>query len=107
MSTHEPAAEPDGPPPAAPGSAGTNRKAVLSVVFGVCGFALIYVTPFLGLLVAIPSITTGVHARREIVASRGAQTGDTIAVIGLTIGGGAIVTVVLSIVVAGTLGQVV
>lgn len=73
-----------------------SRKAVYSVVCGVVAFACIYVTPFLGLLGGIPSITSGVHARREIAASRGRLTGDSVAVIGLMIGGGAVVTVVLS-----------
>lgn len=74
----------------------TNRKAVYSVVCGVLAFAGIYVTPFLGLLIGLPSITSGIHARREIIASKGEQGGDSLAVIGLMVGGGAIVTVVLS-----------
>lgn len=74
----------------------TSRKAVLSIVYGVCAFAAIYLFPVGGLVLGIPSITTGVHARREIAASKGAQTGDSLAVIGLMIGGGAIVTVLLS-----------
>lgn len=73
-----------------------SRKAVYSVVCGVVAFACIYVTPFLGLVAAIPSITSGVHARREIAASRGHLSGDSVAVMGLMIGGGAAVTVVLS-----------
>jgi hypothetical protein len=72
-----------------------NRKAVYSVVCGVVAFAAIYVTPFLGLLLALPAVTSAVHARREIAASRGTQTGDTVAFTGLLVGGGAIVTVVL------------
>ena len=73
-----------------------NRKAVFSIVCGIVAFALIYVEPVGGLLVAVPSITSGLHARREIVAAHGLQSGDSAAVIGLMIGGGAIVTVVLS-----------
>jgi len=92
MSTHEPA-------PSGSGSGEspvTNRKAVYSVVCGVIAFACIYVSPFGGLLIGVPSVTSAIHARREIVASKGGQVGDSLAVIGLMIGGGAIVTVVLS-----------
>ena len=73
-----------------------SRKAVYSLVCGTLAFAAIYLDPVAGLLVALPSIASGVHARHEIAASRGRLTGDTIAVIGLMVGGGAIVTVVLS-----------
>lgn len=74
----------------------TNRKAVYSVLFGVCAFACIYVFPFGGFALGIPSLTTGIHARREIAASQGTQGGDSLATIGLMIGGGAIITVILS-----------
>jgi hypothetical protein len=74
----------------------TNRKAIYSVVCGVLAFACIYVSPFGGLVIGVPSVTSGVHARREIAASKGQQVGDSLAVIGLMIGGGAIVTVVLA-----------
>ncbi len=73
-----------------------NRKAVYSVLCGVLAFALIYLSPFVGLLVGLPAVTSAIHARREIVASKGQQTGDTVAFTGLLVGGGAIVTVVLS-----------
>lgn len=76
--------------------ASTNRKAAYSVLYGVCAFSCIYVFPFGGIALAIPSLTTGIHARREIAASKGAQGGDSLAVIGLMIGTGAIVTVLLS-----------
>ncbi len=79
-----------GTPPA------TNRKAVYSVIYGLCAFACIYMFPFGGIALGIPSLTTGIHARREIAASRGTQAGESVAVIGLMIGGGAIVTVLLS-----------
>lgn len=78
----------------------TNRKAVLSIVYGVCAFAVIYVFPIGGIVLGAPCVTTAVHARREIAASKGGQTGDSLAVIGLMIGGGAIVTVLLSWVIA-------
>jgi hypothetical protein len=74
----------------------TNRKAILCVVYGVCAFAVIYLVPVGGLALGVPCVTTGVHARREIAGSKGAQTGDSLAVIGLMIGSGAIVTVLLS-----------
>jgi len=73
-----------------------SRKAVYSLACGVLAFAAIYLDPVAGLLVAMPSIASGLHARSEIAASKGKQTGDTVAVIGLMVGGGAIVTVVLS-----------
>jgi len=92
MSTDEPDGSPSGPlrTPA------TSRKAIYSVVCGIIAFACIYVTPFLGLLAAIPSVTSAIHSRREIADSQGQLTGDSLASIGLMIGGGAIVTVVLS-----------
>ena len=80
--------------PAAPPA--VSRKAVYSLVCGVLAFAAIYLSPFAGVLVALPSLASGVHARREIAASQGRQTGDTVAVIALMVGSGAIVTVVLS-----------
>lgn len=73
-----------------------NPKAVFSIVYGVLAFAVIYVLPAGGLVLGVPAITSGVHARREIAASRGQQSGDSLAVYGLMIGGGAILTVVLS-----------
>lgn len=88
------ASEPSDPRPTTPPA--VNRLAVLSIVYGVIAFAVIYVFPVGGLVLGVPSITTGVHARRQIIASKGAQTGDSLAVIGLMIGGGAIVTVLLS-----------
>lgn len=88
--------EPEAADPAPVDGAVTNRKAIYSLVCGVAAFACIYLTPFLGLLVAIPAITSAIHARREITASKGQETGDSLAVIGLMIGGGAAVTVVLA-----------
>jgi hypothetical protein len=85
-----PSTGPAGTPPV------TNRKAVVSVVYGVCAFAVIYVVPIGGLVLGVPAITSGVHARREIAEARGAECGDMLAFCGLTIGAGAIVTVVLS-----------
>ncbi|MCD9197590.1 hypothetical protein [Aeromicrobium wangtongii] len=86
-----------GAPDAGPGAAGvvTNRKAVYSVVCGVLAFAGIYLSPAVGLVLGLPSVTSAVHARREIVEAKGQQTGDSLAVMGLMIGGGAVVTVAL------------
>lgn len=84
MSESDPAPSGSGPP--------THRHAVYSVVLGVLAFATLYVFPFGCLVLGVPSITTGVNARREIAASRGEVGGDSLAVIGLTIGGGALVT---------------
>ena len=72
-----------------------NRKAVYSVLCGIVAFALVYLSPFVGLLVGLPAVTSAIHARREIAASKGYETGDTVAFTGLMVGGGAIVTVVL------------
>lgn len=74
----------------------TNRKAVFSIVYGLCAFACIYVFPFGGIALGVPSLTTGIHARREIAASKGAQSGESLAKIGIMIGAGAILTVLLS-----------
>ncbi|MFI5426020.1 hypothetical protein [Aeromicrobium sp. UC242_57] len=70
----------------------THRFAVYSVVLGIGAFACLYVFPFGCLALGVPSITTGVHARREIAASRGRLIGDQLAVTGLIIGGGALFT---------------
>ena len=97
MSDHADEATPDEVSDApAPAERRLSRKALYSVGCGIVAFACIYVTPFVGLLIALPSITSGVHARREIAAAKGGLTGDSIAVIGLMIGGGAVVTVLLS-----------
>lgn len=86
-------------PSAAPdGSDGTvlNRKAVHSVVCGVLAFASLYVFMFGALVLSFPALTSGIHARREIAAAKGRETGDSVAVIGLMIGAGALVTYVVS-----------
>ena len=84
------------PEPAAGLPSVTNRKAIVCVVYGVLAFAVIYLFPLGGLVLGVPAITTGVHARREIAASKGRQSGDMLAFTGLVIGAGAIVTVLLS-----------
>lgn len=60
-----------------------NHKAVWSVVLG-----LLIVLPSvgLGLFAGLVSITSAVHARREIEKSKGMQRGDQLAQIGMSIG---------------------
>lgn len=75
----------------------TNRKAILSVVFGALAFpSVLFISWFLAFILAVPSITCGVHARREIRASKGAEGGDTTAAVGLTIGATSLALVLLS-----------
>lgn len=69
-----------------------HRFATYSVALGIGAFACLFFFPFGCLVLGVPSITTGVHARREIAASRGQLTGDSTAVTGLIIGGAALVT---------------
>lgn len=74
----------------------TNPKAVYSVVFGAVAFPCLFIYPFLAFAVAMPSVTCGVFARREIRDSKGAEGGDMTAVIGLTIGVTTIAFVILT-----------
>lgn len=67
----------------------TNRKAIISVVFGVAGFLCLYAFPFGAFALGLPAITTGIHARREIVESGGTERGDGLAAAGLIVGGAA------------------
>jgi hypothetical protein len=73
-----------------------NRKATYSIVFGIAAFACLYVFPFGALALGVPSITTGVHARREIAESHGHEAGDGLAVSGLLVGGMALATFLVS-----------
>ncbi|WP_456698152.1 hypothetical protein [Aeromicrobium sp. P5_D10] len=73
-----------------------HRFAAYSVALGVGAFACLFFFPFGCLVLGVPAITTGVHARREIAASRGELTGDEVAVIGLIIGGAALLTGLVS-----------
>lgn len=73
-----------------------HRFAAYSVAFGVGAFACLFFFPFGCLVFGVPSITTGVHARREIAASRGELTGDSTAVTGLIIGSAALITGIVS-----------
>ncbi|MBC7631004.1 DUF4190 domain-containing protein [Aeromicrobium sp.] len=74
----------------------TNRKATYSLLFGIAAFACVSVFTFGGFALGIPAITTGIHARREIALSRGAEGGDNIAGIGLIVGGAAIVVAIIT-----------
>lgn len=91
MTTNEPPpaqGEPD-PSSGLPGDGAglpTNRKAIYSVLYGAAAFPCAFLLPFLALVLSVPSITCGVHARREIQESRGTEGGDMTAVVGLTIG---------------------
>jgi len=75
-----------------------NRKAIYSVIFGFGAFLVLWVFPFGAFALGIPAVTTGVHARREIVLSRGAERGDTVAVAGLTAGAMTLALLVLDVV---------
>ncbi|MCW2769120.1 MAG: hypothetical protein JWR27_553 [Aeromicrobium sp.] len=87
--------QPAGDPAGSDGQ-GPNRKAIWSVVCGVVAFATLYVFPFGALILSFPAITSGIHARREIIDSKGEQHGDSIAVIGIMNGVGALVTFLVS-----------
>ena len=87
------------PPSGTPdGGAGlpTNNKATASVILGAAAFPCLFIHPFLAFVLAVPSVTSGLYARREISDSKGAEGGDMTAVIGLTIGVTTIVLVLVS-----------
>jgi len=81
---------PDPVPPLGPpeGGAGprTNTKAIYSVILGAVAFPWLFIYPFFAFALAVPSVTCGVFARREIRDAKGSQVGDMAAVVGLTIG---------------------
>jgi hypothetical protein len=56
------------------------------VVLGVFAFPWLFIYPFFAFAFAVPSVTCGVFARREIREAHGTQGGDMTAVVGLTIG---------------------
>jgi hypothetical protein len=85
-------------------SAPANRKAVYSVVFGALAFACSFLSGFGAFVLAVPALTTGVHARREIRASKGVQNGDLLAVAGLTMGATTIGLLLISWIVSPMLG---
>jgi hypothetical protein len=80
----------------------TSRKAIYSVIFGGAAFACAFLSPFFAFVLAVPALTCGVHARREISASKGAEGGDMAAVIGLTMGATTLGLVVISWLVAAS-----
>lgn len=82
------------PPPEVPGGAGRpdrNRKAIYSVVCGCGAFLMLLVYPFAAVVLGFVAITSGFQARGEISQSHGEQTGDSLVVYGLMIGGVALV----------------
>ena len=86
-----PSGAPDGgaaPPP--------NQKAIASVILGAAAFPFLFIYPFFAFALAVPSVTCGIYARREIKDAKGAQGGDMTAVVGLTIGATTIGLVILS-----------
>lgn len=74
-----------------------NHRAVLSVGLGVVAFLLLVVEPFGSLVLSLPAITTGTHARREILASGGAERGADLAGAGLAIGGATALLAVVAV----------
>lgn len=91
---------PDPVPPSGPpgGEAGprTNPKAIYSVVLGAVAFPWLFIYPFFAFALAVPSVTCGVFARREIREAKGTQDGDMAAVVGLTIGATTLVFVLFT-----------
>jgi hypothetical protein len=71
-----------------------NRKALYSVICGFAAFLVLWVFPFGALVLGLPAVTAGIHGRREISLSKGAQGGDNLAVAGITAG---VMTVALTI----------
>lgn len=75
-----------------------NRKAIFSLVCGFSAFLVLWVFPFGAFVLGVPSVTTGIHGRREIALSRGEEGGDIIAIAGLTAGGMTLFLLVLTVV---------
>jgi hypothetical protein len=87
------------PPPGPPEGGArlpTNPRATYSVIFGAAAFPFLFVYPFFAFMLAVPSVTCGVYARREIKEAKGAEGGDMTAVVGLTIGATTIALVLLT-----------
>ncbi len=72
-----------------------NQRAVLGFGLGVVAFVLLVVEPFLSMILSLPSLTIGVHARNAIRASDGAERGFELAGIGIALGSA---TLILSVV---------
>ncbi len=89
------------PPSGTPGGGAdrpVNRKAIYSVICGFAAFLVLWVFPFGAFALGVPAVTTGVHARREIKLSRGAERGDNVAIAGLTAGATTLALLVLTLV---------
>ncbi len=91
---------PDPAPSSGPpeGGAGlrTNPKAIYSVILGAVAFPWLFIYPFFAFALAVPSVTCGVFARREIREAKGTEGGDMTAVVGLTIGATTLAFVILT-----------
>ncbi len=72
-----------------------NRKAIYCALCGFGAFLMLWVFPFGAFALGVPAITTGIHGRREIALSQGQESGDTVAIVGLT---AAITTLVLLVI---------
>lgn len=72
-----------------------NQRSVLSFGLGAVAFVLLVVEPFLSMILSLPALTIGVHARSAIRASDGAERGFELAGIGIAIGSA---TLILSVV---------
>jgi hypothetical protein len=90
--------DPTAPPGPTGGAAGlpTNRKAIYSVILGAVAFPWLFIYPFFAFVLAVPSVTCGVFARREIRDAKGTEGGDMTAVVGLTIGATTLVFVLIT-----------
>ena len=84
-----------GPPEGAAGPH-TNPKAIYSVILGAVAFPWLFIYPFFAFVLAVPSVTCGMFARREIRGATGTQGGDMTAIVGLTIGATTIAFVLLT-----------
>lgn len=86
------AGDPSAPPPAA-----LSQRAVLSIGLGVVAFVLLVIEPFGSLVLSLPAVTTGTHARREVLASGGTQRGADLAGAGVAIGGATFLLAVVAV----------
>ena len=87
--------EPPGPSGKGPVRAGTNGKAISSLVLGIAAVFLGLFCCGLGLVMGVPAIVVGRLARTEIAASGGLQGGMRLASTGIALG---ILSCVMSIV---------
>ena len=66
------------------------------MIFGAVAFPWLFIYPFFAFVLAVPSLTCGAFARREIREAKGDQGGEMTAIIGLTIGATTIALVILT-----------